>query len=174
MRFALFIAGWMGTAPVDILVIYANAISSLPYVGETLGKATPWPLLIVGAVFGSICVFLFAVVGNMVADILSIIAKLLSIAYHGGIIFADRVEPAKPIKVVGLEVVVRRWHEARERRGIRLQKISRQSLDDRRERQLQREALSDIGPDGFTLFPLPLDPRDAPVVSSAVGSGKWC
>ena len=169
---ALFIAGWMGTAPVDILVIYANAISSLPYVGETLGKATPWPLLIVGAVFGSICVFLFAVVGNMVADILSIIAKLLSIAYHGGIIFADRVEPAKPIKVVGLEVVVRRWHEARERRGIRLQKISRQSLDDRRERQLQREALSDIGPDGFTLFPLPPDPHDAPVVSSAVGSGN--
>ena len=169
---ALFIAGWMGTAPVDILVIYANAISSLPYVGETLGKATPWPLLIVGAVFGSICVFLFAVVGNMVADILSIIAKLLSIVYHGGIIFADRVEPAKPIKVVGLEVVVRRWHEARERRGIRLQKISRQSLDDRRERQLQREALSDIGPDGFTLFPLPPDPHDAPVVSSAVGSGN--
>ena len=169
---ALFIAGWMGTAPVDILVIYADAISSLPYVGETLGKATPWPLLIVGAVFGSICVFLFAVVGNMVADILSIIAKLLSIAYHGGIIFADRVEPAKPIRVVGLEVVVRRWDEARERRGIRLQKIARQSLDERQERQLQREALSDIGPDGFTLFPLPPDPRDAPVASSAAGSGN--
>ena len=168
---ALFIAGWMGTAPVDILVIYANAISSLPYVGETLGKATPWPLIIVGAVFGSICVFLFAVVGNMVADILSIIAKLLSIGYHGGIIFADRVAPAKPIKVVGLEVVVRRWDEARERRGIRLQKIARQNLDERLERQLQREALSDIGPDGFTLFPLPPDPRDAPVVSPASGSG---
>ena len=157
-----FIASWLGTAPVDVLVSYSAAIESVPYIGGFLGEASPWPLLIVGAVFGSICVFLFAVTMGTVADVFSLVGKLLAIVYHGGVLFADRVEPKKPVRLVGLEVLVVRWDEVWARRRKEADAAYDERAGERLRRRAEREALSDMGPDGFTLFdPVPVGPAVA-------------
>ena len=179
---AFFIASWLGTAPVDVLVSYSAAIESLPYVGAYLGEASPWPLVFVSAVFGSICVFIFSVVMGTVADVFSLIGKLLAIVYHGGILFADRVEPQKPIRWVGLEVLAEQWDARRDRRRKAADTAYRERAEERLRRRAEREALSEIGPDGFTLFdespapPVPAservadDPGEADPGTAEVGS----
>ena len=156
---ALFLVGWMGTKPLDVLLSYANAIGSLPYVGDRLGKESPWPLVVVGAVFGSICFFLYTTIRETVADILSLIGKLLSFLYHGGILFADRRAPAKPVRWVGLEVVFV-WRDLRRlRRGRKMQESARRRADKRLKRRPVHGSVSGTEPDGFTLFVVSAEPR---------------
>ena len=88
--------------------------------------------------------------------------------YHGGILFADRVEPRKPIHWVGLEVLAEQWDARRDRRRKAADVAYRERAEERVRRRAEREALSELGPDGFTLFDA-LPPLPVPASEPAAG-----
>lgn len=96
----------------------ARGLAAFPYGAQTVALAPPWAVVAVLFVFGLVVLNFVIVIPETVSDVLCFVAKLLSIAVHGGIWNAHRYDDdeAEPRRIVGLlERLDRRQLEVTER-----------------------------------------------------------
>ena len=118
----------------------ATAVAAFPYGAETVAAAPLWAVGLVLFVFGLILLNLVIVVLEAVSDILCFCTKMLSIAWYGGILRADRYDDpdVEPKRIVG---VVERFDRSQLRIAARWEAYARHRVID--------ELTSGITADGF-------------------------
>jgi len=145
--------GWWQIA--DVL---ARSLAAFPAAADTVSRAPAWAVAAVFIVFGLILLNLCIVVLETVSDVLSFGAKLLSIAFHGGVARADRYgDPdAPPKRIVGL---VERFDRSQLRMAERRAAYHRH--------RLAREVASGITNDGWQEDPPPVEAAPAAAAEGA-------